>query len=155
MRPRGRRAVCRSGARLRGCHLQRVVERICLPGRWCLLWGTDAPFRREMQVCAEQCGAVGRGGKGAGRGCGGRFHCAEAPGGRVATAAIPKRVTPHTFRHTFASHLLRANYDIRTIQELLGHSDVKTTMIYTHTVRSVTVKEAKSPLDLPGDIRED
>jgi integrase len=43
--------------------------------------------------------------------------------------------------------MLQANYDIRTIQELLGHSDVRTTMIYTHTIKSQTIKEAKSPLD--------
>ena len=65
----------------------------------------------------------------------------------VKKAIIPKRVTSHTFRHSFASHLLQANYDIRTIQQLLGHSDVRTTMIYTHTVISVTIKEVKSPLD--------
>lgn len=65
----------------------------------------------------------------------------------VKKANIPKRVTSHTFRHSFASHLLQANYDIRTIQQLLGHSDVRTTMIYTHTVKSVTIKEVKSPLD--------
>ncbi len=65
----------------------------------------------------------------------------------VRRAKIAKRVTSHTFRHSFATHLLQANYDIRTIQTLLGHSDVRTTMIYTHCVPSRMVKEIKSPLD--------
>ncbi len=69
----------------------------------------------------------------------------------VRMAQIPKRVTAHTFRHTYASHLLRANYDIRTIQQMLGHSDVRTTMIYTHTVKSRTIKEVGSPLDFGAE----
>ena len=74
-------------------------------------------------------------------------HVQKAIRGAVRKAGIIKRATAHTFRHSFASHILQANYDIRTIQEMLGHSDVRSTMIYTHTVKSRTLKERRSPLD--------
>ena len=74
-------------------------------------------------------------------------HVQKALRRAVDKARLTKRVTAHTFRHSYASHLLQANYDIRTIQELLGHGDIRTTMIYTHTVKSTTKKVAKSPLD--------
>lgn len=61
-------------------------------------------------------------------------------------AGITKRVSPHTFRHCFATHLLLAGYDIRTVQELMGHKDVKTTMIYTHILQPGG-KGVESPLD--------
>ena len=77
-------------------------------------------------------------------------HVQKAIKRAVSRAQLTKRASAHTFRHSFASHLLQANYDIRTIQELLGHSDVRTTMIYTHTIKSQTIKEAKSPLDFLG-----
>ena len=98
------------------------------PGAWIIPFVVEPKFIADVIVGVDKYVATRN------------FRCCKQ------AAGVTKPTTPHTLRHSFATHLLESGYDIRTVQELLGHKDVQTTMIYTHVLNRGG-RGVKSPLD--------